>query len=234
MLAIFAHPDDETAIGEVLTKYAEMGYKVQLIVATDGKDGTRVSDIPAGDELGRLRKDESRCGAKKLGIEEPIFLGIERLDTKIGVGKYFTAHRQFLDELRKRIPSIDPALIITFGPDGDTSHAEHIVAGATVTELLLSEGWVKKYPLYYLAWAKGVGAMGESFDVGYVHDKYMNVRIPYSQAIEDRALDMIPCYKTQFTADEMREDRKKKIEDKSNILFFRQFVVKEGQKKTGF
>jgi hypothetical protein len=34
LLAIFPHPDDESAIGEVLIKYAQLGYKVQLIIAT--------------------------------------------------------------------------------------------------------------------------------------------------------------------------------------------------------
>ena len=43
LLAIFAHPDDESAIGEVLVKYAKLGHKVQVIIATDGKDGTRVT-----------------------------------------------------------------------------------------------------------------------------------------------------------------------------------------------
>ena len=103
LLAIFPHPDDEAAIAEVLIKYAELGYRVQLIIATDGKNGTRVTKIPAGDELGRIRKEESRCHAKKLGIEEPIFLGIERLDTLIGVGKYFAAHKQLLAELKTKI-----------------------------------------------------------------------------------------------------------------------------------
>ena len=36
LLAIFPHPDDEAAIAEVLIKYAELGYRVQLIIATDG------------------------------------------------------------------------------------------------------------------------------------------------------------------------------------------------------
>jgi hypothetical protein len=30
-----------------------------------------------------------------MGIAVPIFLGIERLDTKIGVGKYFGEHKKF-------------------------------------------------------------------------------------------------------------------------------------------
>lgn len=222
LLAVFPHPDDESTVAEVLIKYSKLGFRVQLLIATDGKDGTRVTKIPAGDELGRLRKDETRCAAKKLGIEEPIFLGIERLDTKIGVGKYFVEHKRFRKLLKEQIGRLDPKIILTFGPDGDTSHAEHIVTGAAVTEVLLSEGWVEKYPLYYLTWTK---AVGEKSNLGYVDEKYFNVSIKYSQEEENQGLEIMPCYVTQFTTDEMTEDRESKLADKSNVSHFRRLSV---------
>lgn len=181
ILAIFPHPDDETAIAEVLVKYAALGYKVQLMIATNGKEGTRVTKIPPGDSLGNLRKDETRCACKKMGISEPVFLGIERLDTKIGVGKYFGEHKKLLQLLKENIPVINPDCILTFGPDGDKHHAEHIVTGAAVTELLLREGWVDKYPLYYVAWTKD---QGKAFDLGYLNEQYFNVKISYTQEEE--------------------------------------------------
>lgn len=104
ILFIGAHPDDETAIGEALIKYARKGSNVFVIVATDGKDGTRVTNIPAGDSLGNLRKQESICGCAKMGLRPPLFLGIEKLDTKIGVGKYFKCHQQLMNSLKKKIP----------------------------------------------------------------------------------------------------------------------------------
>lgn len=225
LLAVFPHPDDESAVAEVLVKYAEMGYKVQLIIATDGKDGTRVTKIPAGDSLGTLRKEETRCACKLLGIEPPIFLGIDRLDTRIGVGRYFGEHKKMLDTLKKILPQINPSFILTFGPDGDTHHAEHIVTGAAVTELLLREGWVEKYPLYYLAWTR---EQGETFQLGAVDAQYFNVKINYTQHHEDKALQIMPCYVTQYTADELKEDREKKIVDKTNAIHFRRFVIKKG------
>lgn len=228
LLAIFPHPDDESAIGEVLVKYAQLGYKVQLIIATDGKDGTRVTKIPAGDSLGNLRKQETRCACKVMGIEEPIFLGTDRLDTRIGVGKYFEEHKKLLALLKEKIATIDPDLILTFGPDGDTHHAEHIVTGAAVTELLLREGWVDKYPLYYLAWSK---EQGKLFDLGYVNEAYFNITVTYTQEQEIKALEMMPCYVTQFTPEELREDREKKLNDKNHTIYFRRFVIKEGMQE---
>lgn len=225
LLAVFPHPDDESAIAEVLIKYSEMGYNVQLIIATDGKDGTRVTKIPAGDSLGKLRKEETRCACKIMGIAEPIFLGIDRLDTKIGTGNYFKEHKKFLELLKEKITSIDPSFILTFGPDGDTHHAEHIVTGAAVTELLLREGWVDKYPLHYVAWTKEQGNM---FDLGYVHEQYFNVKIDYSQEQENKALEIMPCYVTQYTSEELKEDKEKKLKDRNHFLHFRRFVVKKG------
>lgn len=225
LLAVFPHPDDESAIAEVLIKYAEMGYNVQLIIATDGKDGTRVAKIPSGDSLGTIRKEETRCACKIMGIAEPVFLGIERLDTKIGVGKYFREHKKLLAVLKEKISEINPDIILTFGPDGDTHHAEHIVTGAAVTELLLREGWVEKYPLYYLAWSRD---QGEMFDLGYVNEQYFNVRIEYTQEQETKALAIMPCYVTQYTPEELKEDRENKLKDKNHVLHFRRFVTSRG------
>ena len=230
LLAIFPHPDDETVVAEVLIKYVRLGYNVQLIIATDGKDGTRVTKIPAGDSLGNLRKEESRCACKIMGIPDPVFLGVERLDTKIGVGRYFNEHKKLLDTLKVLLPIIKPDIIITFGPDGDTHHSEHIVTGATVTELLLQEGWVEKYPLYFVAWNKQQGLSG---DLGYVNDQYFNVKIDYSNEDELKGLEAMKCYVTQYTAEEMKADHEKKTKDSNNFLHFRRFVVQKGL-KNGF
>lgn len=229
ILFIGAHPDDETAVAEVLIKYARLGYKVQLIIATDGKDGTRVTKIPAGDSLGRIRKEETKLACKIMGIESPIFLGIERLDTKIGVGKYFAEHKKALALLKEKLPAINPGLIITLGPDGDTHHSEHIVVGGLVTELLLQEGWVEKYPLYYLAWSKSQAGFGPD-ELGYVNDQYLNVKIDYSDEDELKALEVYKSYVTQYTPEEMAKDHQDKINDSNNFLFFRRFVVVKGIK----
>ena len=227
ILFVGAHPDDETAISEVLNKYARLGNRVFVMIATDGKDGTRVTKIPAGDSLGNLRKGESTCGCKTLGLEPPIFLGIERLDTRIGVGKYFKAHQQLLDSLKLKIPAIKPDIIIAAGPDGDTHHSEHIVVSGAVTELLLAEGWVEKYPLYYFAWKKGM----ESVDPGsYMDEKYFNVKIIFTAEDEKKAIEALHCYVTQYTDEELKQEGERKLKDTTNTIYFRKFVVMKGLK----
>ena len=39
LLAVFAHPDDETFAGPVLARYAREGVKVYLAIATKGEKG---------------------------------------------------------------------------------------------------------------------------------------------------------------------------------------------------
>lgn len=228
ILFIGAHPDDETAISEVLSKYAKLGNKVFVMIATDGKDGTRVTKIPAGDSLGSLRKKESVCGCAALGIQAPIFLSIERLDTKIGVRNYFNCHKQLMDSLRLKIPIINPNIIITFGPDGDTHHSEHIVVGGTVTELLLAEGWVEKYPLYYMAWKMD---KKDIEDLGYVHEQYLNVQVHYTTEDKNRAIEALKCFVTQYTAEELKAEEEIKRKDSINTLYFRKFAVAKGLRK---
>jgi len=230
MLVVVAHPDDEMAIAEVLIKYNKQGYKVILMIATDGKYGTRVTQIPEGDSLAKIRREESICSSKKMGIERPIFFSIDRLDTKNGVRSYFNAHKQLRDSLTKRIHSINPDFIITFGPDGDSHHAEHIVVGSAVTEVLLQHDWVDKYPLYYIAYTNSSSGLEE---LGFMDSKYINVEISYSQEEELMGLEANKCFVSQQTVVEMEEDRASKLKDTVNKSFFRKFSVKS-DKQTSF
>src|SRR6476469_3694003 len=64
LVAIFAHPDDETIVSPALAHYA--------------RNGTRVSahaHIPAGDSLAKVRADDARCSARQLGAQPPVLLG---------------------------------------------------------------------------------------------------------------------------------------------------------------
>lgn len=70
LLAVFAHPDDETfRCGGALALLAQRGVRVQVLTATR-------SDLPlcAPKELPAVRENELRCACAALGIQPPIFL----------------------------------------------------------------------------------------------------------------------------------------------------------------
>lgn len=230
LLAIVAHPDDEMAMADVLVKYGRLGYKVVVMIATDGKYGTRVTSIPEGDSLAAVRKRESICACEKMGIEPPVFLSIDRLDTKNGVRNYFLGHKQLRDLLIQQITKINPGIILTFGPDGDTHHAEHIVIGGAVTEVILQQGWVNKYPLYYIAYDHTTPGLEA---VGFMDRQYINVEIDYSDQDELKGLEANKCFVSQITPAEMQEDFERKVKDTVNKAYFRKFAIKEGR-QTGF
>jgi len=230
ILSVFPHPDDENMIGSVLAKYARLGHKVYVIIATDGKDGTRVTKIPSGDSLGMIRQKETICACEKLGINPPIYLHIDRLDTKFGVRPYLNGRKKMMEELKVQIQKIKPDILITFGPDGEYGHSEHIVTGAIVTELLLREGWVDKYPLYFPADTEEEVAEGGHIN-GYVDKQYLNLKLDYSDEDEQKMLEAAKCYNTQYTMEEIKELIEDVKKDKSNTKYFRRFYVGKGTKK---
>src|SRR5262249_10966635 len=50
LVAVVAHPDDETIVSPALARYAREGARVVVVVATDGRKGVAAhAHIPAGD-----------------------------------------------------------------------------------------------------------------------------------------------------------------------------------------
>lgn len=225
LLAVFAHPDDEAAIAQLLTKYGKT-YKVFVIIITDGRLGVKPG-FPTGDTLVKIRQSESECACKLMGIQPPIFLGFtDGFDTRNGVGFYLDQSKKLKDQLTQKIKEINPDFIITFGPDGDTGHSDHRMVSNMTTEIILREGWYEKYPLYYLGWTK---KEDKKFKVigglNTVDPKYLNVAINYSQEEEDRALEALRCYKSQLTKEEVDEWISVEKRDTENVFHFRQLIT---------
>src|SRR6187402_3492371 len=153
ILAVFAHPDDEAAIGQLLVKYSKTN-KIYLIILTDGRLGIKPG-FPSGDTLVKLRQTESECACKIMGVQPPIFLGFtDGFDTRDGTGLYMKQSYLLKQKLTEKIKELKPDLIITFGPDGDTGHSDHRMSSNMVTEIILKEGWADRFPVYYLGWTK--------------------------------------------------------------------------------
>jgi len=227
ILAILAHPDDETAVGTVLAKYAENN-KVYLVIATNGQYGVREhAGIPAGDSLAQVRQLETICSCEALGIEPPIFLGFDDLmGSKDGMREYFRQTIELKEKIKEIIEEINPDVIITFGPDGDTGHLDHRGIYAITTEVILREGWYEKYPLYFVGWPKSVlVSIPLHSQLNYVDDKYLNVRIKYDESHREKHFNSITCHQSQWTEAEMNDWVKTEKADTSYTAYFRKFVV---------
>jgi LmbE family N-acetylglucosaminyl deacetylase len=126
LLAILAHPDDETlGIGGVLAHYAAEGVEVDLVTATRGEGG-RFRGVkegpghPGREKLASIREQELRAAASVLGIRSITHLGY-------GDGRLDEADpREAIGRVANEIRRLRPHVVITFPPDGGYGHPDHI------------------------------------------------------------------------------------------------------------
>lgn len=211
ILVIFPHPDDETAIGDVLAKYASTS-KIQIIYTANSlKDTTRIT-----------RQNEALCSCNALGIEKPIFLTHDRLDGRDGPREYFIRINALRQDLKNRIEQINPDLIITHGPDGESGHFEHRITGSLVTQIILREGWYEKYPVYYLAEPTNADET-QNKGTSEVDAKYLNVSIKFSDEDEKKCIKAYECHQSQSNL--IKHNIEEKLADTTNITYFRKLYL---------
>ena len=126
VLAVFAHPDDETWISGTLSKLAYRGLTVTPVYVTSGDDGSDYTGANlTGKALAESRETEAIKATTALGISEPIFL-------RYPDGKVDQYYSQIEDELTSIKDELKPIAVVTFGKDGITGHADHISVGKIV------------------------------------------------------------------------------------------------------
>jgi LmbE family N-acetylglucosaminyl deacetylase len=147
LLAMFAHPDDETfAIGGTLARYADAGVEVHLWCATAGEAGSLHGERVPEESLRAVRIEELYRVVEILGIHELHLHDFPdgRLDPADPAG-----HAAAIDVLQR----LRPDVVVTFGRDGVTGHTDH---------LALHE-WCER------AWA-AAGLPGQMYYVTYPDD----------------------------------------------------------------
>lgn len=221
---IVAHPDDETALGGVLARYAREA-EVHLVVAADGRYGvTAHAGIPEGDSLAVVRSEEARCSAERLGLASVHMLGAhDGLGMRDGTPDYFRQMRRLRDDLRQLLESLSPELIVTFGPDGDTGHADHRIISALVTEFRL-QGVPSTFPdLLYLAWTKEQASLWEELGLGHVDETYIDTVVRFTVKDEEKSFESIRCYRSQLSPEEIDRWIRTEHDDTTNLRYFRTF-----------
>lgn len=134
LLAVLAHPDDETfGMGGTLALYAHRGIEVHVICATRGEAGSVPPDLLQGyNDIGTLREEELRCAAACLGVTNVHLLGYR--DSGM-LGSPDNQHPKALaaaplEEVAYRVTTlirqIRPQVVITFDPHGGYNHPDHI------------------------------------------------------------------------------------------------------------
>jgi LmbE family N-acetylglucosaminyl deacetylase len=148
VLAVFAHPDDESlACGGTLARLAEAGLHVIILSASRGERGAHSGPV-RNEELGRTRVDELRAAAEALGVAE-VIVG-DHPDGELQWAHVGTLHAELLTLMRRRAP----AAVISFGGDGLYWHRDHVGVHERTTTAVKALGGAAP-PLYYVTMAEG-------------------------------------------------------------------------------
>ena len=151
ILAVFAHPDDESlACGGTLARLADGGARVVLLCATRGESGSVCDDsLVTTRDLGHVRSEELLNAARTLGISD-VLIG-DHPDGDLRWAHVSELH----DEILAAIARYRPDGIITFAEDGLYWHLDHIGVHERTYTAVRSLG-AEAPPLYYVTIPNGV------------------------------------------------------------------------------
>jgi LmbE family N-acetylglucosaminyl deacetylase len=215
VVGVFAHPDDDAYVmgGTLLLHRGEIDLTV--IFATSGGAGP-ISDpsLATRATLGQVREREQREYLDIIGYPEAEVRWLRHAD-------YYLPEVPFADlvgEVEDVLCRVRPHVVVTFGPDGLTSHHDHMRIGQAATEAFhrarreagSREGAFQR--LYYVALSRsdvdrfyqgvraGGAAYGEEgalFDITGVEDASISVRVDV-RPVSDRKLTGMLAHRTQL------------------------------------
>jgi LmbE family N-acetylglucosaminyl deacetylase len=210
VLAVFAHPDDESlACGGTLARLSDDGVRVVLFCASRGERGSSADPaVLRGPELGRVRTQELRAAIEVLGISDLILH--DHPDGEMRWVNVELMHDQIVQALR----DYSPDAVITFGADGLYWHLDHIGIHERTTAAVQSLG-EKAPPLYYVTIPRGVMRQVTDAAVangwvpagstlfGITPDAFGLAAEPHSLAVDvtewvPRKLAALRCHQTQM------------------------------------
>jgi len=126
LLVVFAHPDDESmGMGGTLAKYAAEGVETYLVCASRGERGWfgPEEQNPGPRVLGQIRTKELENAVNELGMKGLYFL--DYIDGEVDQADHAEAIGKIVTHIRRIMPQV----VITFPPDGNYGHPDHIAMG---------------------------------------------------------------------------------------------------------
>ncbi len=127
ILGVWAHPDDEAYLcGGIYVAARDAGSRVVCVTATRGEAGGDPLQAPP-ERLAAVRTAEMAASLAVLGVAEHHWL-----DLPDG-GCAALAPEPQIARIAALITAIGPDTVLTFGPDGETGHPDHIAVSTWTT-----------------------------------------------------------------------------------------------------
>ena len=235
IMAVFAHPDDESTIAPILARYVREGATVTLVVVTDGRYGTNdFHDHIAGETLVVIRKEEMKCAADKLGADLIHLDYHDQLKAADGYDGHVPHARAMILELNSIVKKLEPDVLITWGPDGGSTHMDHRLVGASVTQVFLSSDWKKPMSLFYYGTPEENIKGEENKILRSQNKKYLRTKVSYSEVDFDKAYNSYKCHYSQIDPTLTKEEFRNRGNKKDNVIYLRRFVAPQNDSDTVF
>jgi LmbE family N-acetylglucosaminyl deacetylase len=127
ILGVWAHPDDETYLSAgIMALAARAGQRVVCVTATKGEKGSQDEVRWPPETIAATRAEELERALAVLGVHEHHWLGYVDGECA-GVDVPDAARR-----ISEIVEDVSPDTILTFGPDGQTGHPDHVAVNAWV------------------------------------------------------------------------------------------------------
>lgn len=174
LLAVFAHPDDESfGPGGTLARYAAAGVDVWLVCGTDGDAGTVDAEMLVNHaSTAQLRAAELCCAAQTLGLKGVDWLGYRDSgmagsdDNQHPDSLYQAPMEEVVGKIVASIRRHRPKVVICDNPFGGYGHPDHIKLHQATVQAVAAAGDPDQFPdqgaahqpqrLFYTAFSAGI------------------------------------------------------------------------------
>jgi LmbE family N-acetylglucosaminyl deacetylase len=215
LVAVLAHPDDDSYLlgGTLLLQRGRV--EPTFVFATSGEAGPITAGSAATREtLGAVREGEQRAFLEAIGYGDAPAHFLRHPDYHLPEVPF----ERLVGEVATVLRQVRPQLVVSFGPDGLTSHHDHVRAGEAAAEAFRLVRAAEGEPedaylrLYQAAYPRsdvdcfyagvreggfGYGEEGRLFDVTGVPDERIAVRVD-TRAVADRKWAAISRHQTQL------------------------------------
>lgn len=201
IVAVWAHPDDETYIaGGLLATAAALGARVVCVTATDGDLG---GPPDARADTAAVRVRELRAALAALGITEQVRLGAPDGECDV------VDPAPLIATIGRVLRNVQPQTVVTFGSDGLTGHEDHRAVSRWTSAALRAHGGPSPRLLHAVVADDDVRRFGDlqaRYDVyapglptGY-RDEELAVRLDLSGGLLARKRRALAAHRSQTEA----------------------------------
>ena len=157
LLAVHAHPDDETiTMGGTLARYSAQGVRTVVVTCTRGDLGWILDPSLVGQDVASLRERELEAAARTLGVSRVRQLGyadsgLAGAPENHRPGAFFAAPlpeacERLLDIIREERPQV----LVAYDETGGYGHPDHIKSHQVAVAAWAAAGQARPKKLYFV------------------------------------------------------------------------------------